>query len=298
MFKQARTRIIFYPFRVSPVRASQGGPFHGHISGDFMAATALAGAGQPALKRAALIGALGVVFGDIGTSPLYAYKEALHTAGNVEALRPIILGCISLVFWALIIVVSVKYVLVVMRATNDGEGGIMALTALAATVLKNVRWREAAILCGLVGAALFYGDCIITPAISVLSAVEGLEIATPVFKPYIVPLAASILAGLFFLQGKGTARIGKLFGPIMIVWFAVIGVAACPYSSQPGNSGGRESSLRSQSNYRARLDWFSCSRVGFPGPHRSRGPLRGRGPLHGRHHPHRLVCDRSSRPAS
>ena len=184
---------------------------------------------QPTLRQAALIGALGVVFGDIGTSPLYAYKEALHSAGNVEALRPIIFGCVSLVFWALIIVVSIKYVLVVMRATNDGEGGIMALTALAVTPLKVDRWREAAILVGLVGAALFYGDCIITPAISVLSAVEGLEIATPVFKPYIVPIAAGILAGLFILQSRGTARIGTLFGPIMIIWFAVIGLAGLPH---------------------------------------------------------------------
>ncbi len=184
---------------------------------------------QPTLRQAALIGALGIVFGDIGTSPLYAYKEALHSAGNIEALRPVIFGCVSLVFWALIIVVSIKYVLVVMRATNDGEGGIMALTALAVTPLKVDRWREAAILVGLVGAALFYGDCIITPAISVLSAVEGLEIATPVFKPYIVPIAAGILAGLFILQSRGTAHIGKLFGPIMIIWFAVIGLAGLPH---------------------------------------------------------------------
>ena len=191
--------------------------------------TSITGTEQPTLHQAALIGALGVVFGDIGTSPLYAYKEALHAAGNVEAFRPIIFGCVSLVFWALIIVVSVKYVLVVMRATNDGEGGIMALTALAVTPLKLDRWREAAILVGLVGAALFYGDCIITPAISVLSAVEGLEIATPVFKPYIVPIAAGILAGLLILQSRGTAHIGKLFGPIMIIWFAVIGVAGLPH---------------------------------------------------------------------
>ena len=184
---------------------------------------------QPTLRQAALIGALGIVFGDIGTSPLYAYKEALHAAGNVEVLRPVIFGCVSLVFWALIIVVSIKYVLVVMRATNDGEGGIMALTALAVTPLKADRWREAAILIGLIGAALFYGDCIITPAISVLSAVEGLEIATPVFKPYIVPIAAGILAGLFILQSRGTARIGTLFGPIMIIWFAIIGLAGLPH---------------------------------------------------------------------
>ncbi len=194
-----------------------------------MATASLTGTERPTLGQAALIGALGVVFGDIGTSPLYAYKEALNSAGSVEALRPIVFGCASLVFWALIIVVSVKYVLVVMRATNDGEGGIMALTALATTALKKDGWREAAIMCGLLGASLFYGDCIITPAISVLSAVEGLEVATPVFKPYIVPVSAGILAGLFILQSGGTARIGKVFGPIMIVWFAVIGVAGLPH---------------------------------------------------------------------
>jgi KUP system potassium uptake protein len=191
--------------------------------------TSITGTEQPTIRQAALIGALGVVFGDIGTSPLYAYKEALHSAGNIDALRPIVFGCVSLVFWALIIVVSIKYVLIVMRATNDGEGGIMALMALATTPLKEDRWREAAILIGLVGTALFYGDCIITPAISVLSAVEGLEIATPVFKTYIVPIAVGILAGLFILQSRGTARIGKLFGPVMIIWFAVIGLVGLPH---------------------------------------------------------------------
>lgn len=190
-----------------------------------MATSVAAGADRLSLKRAALIGALGVVYGDIGTSPLYAFKEALRSAGDVASLHTLVLGCLSLVFWSLIIVVSVKYVLVVMRATNDGEGGIMALMALASNAVSNDRWRERAILVGLVGAALFYGDAVITPAISVLSAVEGLEIATPVFKPYIVPIAAGILAGLFILQSGGTARIGKLFGPIMLAWFAVIGLA-------------------------------------------------------------------------
>ncbi len=150
----------------------------GRHNGDFMATATAISTGHPNLKRVALIGALGVVYGDIGTSPLYAFKEALRSAGNVDALPPIIYGCVSLVFWALIIVVSIKYVLVVMRATNDGEGGIMALTALSSTALVSERWREAAILCGLAGAALFYGDCVITPAISVLSAVEGLDVAT------------------------------------------------------------------------------------------------------------------------
>ncbi len=191
-----------------------------------MAVASLNGAAEPAsLKKAAYVGALGIVFGDIGTSPLYAFKESLNSAGAVEQMQPLVLGCVSLVFWALILVVSIKYVMVVMRATNDGEGGIMALTALTATALKSERWRNVAILTGLLGASLFYGDCVITPAISVLSAVEGLEIATPLFKPYIVPVSAGILAGLFILQSRGTARIGRLFGPVMLVWFAVIGAA-------------------------------------------------------------------------
>ncbi|WKW51772.1 potassium transporter Kup [Rhodomicrobium lacus] len=194
-----------------------------------MATEALTKAEPQGLRNAALIGALGIVFGDIGTSPLYAYKEALKSAGDIDSLRHIAFGCVSLVFWALIIVVSIKYVLVIMRATNDGEGGIMALTALATNGLKSERAKEAAILVGLVGVALFYGDCIITPAISVLSAVEGLEVATPVFKPYIVPIAVGILGGLFLLQYRGTATIGRVFGPVMLVWFIVIGAAGLPY---------------------------------------------------------------------
>src|SRR5579883_1331960 len=155
---------------------------------------------QGPFARAALLGALGVVYGDIGTSPLYAFRESLASAHDVEGFRPIIFGCVSLVFWALVIIVSIKYVAVVMRATNEGEGGIMALTALATRALGGERLAEAVIFCGLLGAALFYGDCIITPAISVLSAVEGLQVATPVFKPYIVPISAAILAALFILQ--------------------------------------------------------------------------------------------------
>ncbi len=185
------------------------------------------------IKRAALIGALGIVYGDIGTSPLYAFKESLAAAKGVGEMTPIIYGSVSLIFWSLIIVVSIKYVLVVMRATNDGEGGVMALTALASRAIKTSdRWREAAIVCGLIGAALFYGDCIITPAISVLSAVEGLEIATPVFKPYIVPIAAGVLAALFIIQQGGTDRIGRLFGPIMVIWFLVLGGLGIYHISQ------------------------------------------------------------------
>ena len=182
--------------------------------------------GEPKLSRAALLSALGIVFGDIGTSPLYAFRESLRAmAAGGPSTPEHVLGVLSLIFWSLILIVTVKYVLIVLRATNEGEGGIMALTALAADGLKPGRWREAAFAAGLVGVALFYGDCILTPAISVLSAVEGLKVATPVFEPYVVPISACILAVLFIVQSRGTARIGKVFGPIVSLWFAVLAIS-------------------------------------------------------------------------
>ena len=135
-----------------------------------------------------------------------------------------VLGVVSLIFWALVLIVTVKYVVIVLRATNEGEGGIMALTALAADALP-VRWREGALTLGLVGVALFYGDCILTPAISVLSAVEGLQVATPIFEPYVVPISAGILAALFLVQSRGTARIGGVFGPVLTLWFLVLALS-------------------------------------------------------------------------
>jgi KUP system potassium uptake protein len=182
--------------------------------------------GEPKLSRAALLSALGIVFGDIGTSPLYAFRESLRAmAAGGPSTPEHVLGVLSLIFWSLILIVTVKYVLIVLRATNEGEGGIMALTALAADGLKPGRWREVAFAAGLVGVALFYGDCILTPAISVLSAVEGLKVATPVFEPYVVPISACILAALFIVQSRGTARIGKVFGPIVSLWFAVLAIS-------------------------------------------------------------------------
>jgi KUP system potassium uptake protein len=181
---------------------------------------------EPKLSRAALLGALGIVFGDIGTSPLYAFRESLRAmAAGGPSTPEHVMGVLSLIFWSLILVVTVKYVLIVLRATNEGEGGIMALTALAADGLKPGRWREAAFAAGLVGVALFYGDCILTPAISVLSAVEGLKVATPVFEPYVVPISAVILAALFIVQSRGTARIGKVFGPVVTLWFVVLAIS-------------------------------------------------------------------------
>ncbi|HEX5362417.1 MAG TPA: potassium transporter Kup, partial [Fluviicoccus sp.] len=168
--------------------------------------------------------ALGVVYGDIGTSPLYALKEVF--AGEQHAV-PIthdhILGVLSVIFWSLIGVVSIKYVSFVMRADNRGEGGIMALMALVLGGARDKPYAPALMLAGLFGAALFYGDGAITPAISVLSAMEGLEIGTPAFKPYIVPLTVIALAVLFAFQKHGTGRVGGFFGPIVVVWFAAIG---------------------------------------------------------------------------
>jgi KUP system potassium uptake protein len=168
------------------------------------------------------LAALGVVYGDIGTSPLYALKEVFAGAHPVPITAPNIYGILSLVLWSLIIVVSIKYVVFIMRADNRGEGGIMALMALALRKVENPRARVAIMLAGIAGAALFYGDGVITPAISVLSAVEGLEVAAPTFKPYVIPLTIIVLVILFAFQRKGTAGIGALFGPIMGVWFATL----------------------------------------------------------------------------
>ncbi|HEX2403352.1 MAG TPA: KUP/HAK/KT family potassium transporter, partial [Acidimicrobiia bacterium] len=172
------------------------------------------------------VGALGIVYGDIGTSPLYAFRESFHAAEGMPVDRASVLGVLSLMFWALVLVVSVKYLIFVMRADNHGEGGILALTALIVPRRKTptVGLRWALILLGLFGTALLYGDGIITPAISVLSAVEGLEIVEPNLESYVVPIAVVILIALFSIQRAGTAVVGSIFGPVMIVWFAVLAV--------------------------------------------------------------------------
>ena len=169
------------------------------------------------------LGALGVVFGDIGTSPLYAFSEIFAGAHDIEVADDRVLGALSLVFWTLTLIVSVKYVLIVMRADNEGEGGIMALASLATSAVR--RHRSAAIIMvfGVLGAALFYGDGIITPAVSVLSAVEGLEVAAPGLTPLVLPIALVLLVGLFLIQRFGTHRVGSVFGPVMVVWFVCIG---------------------------------------------------------------------------
>ncbi len=192
-----------------------------------MASTATGTDDAPTGKRLGLLTltALGVVYGDIGTSPLYALREAFYGDFGIALTEQNVLGVLSLMIWSLVLVVTIKYLLLVMRADNDGEGGILALMELVAPKdrdgVKTARW---VIPLGLFGAALLYGDGMITPAISVLSAVEGLKVATPLFQPYVVPITCGILVGLFVLQSRGTHGVGKIFGPIMIVWFIVLGV--------------------------------------------------------------------------
>ena len=178
---------------------------------------------QPRQRLAALsLAALGVVYGDIGTSPLYALRESFHAEYGLAVSAPNVLGILSCVFWALLLVISIKYLVFILRADNRGEGGILALTALLAPMKEASTSRHWIIALGLFGAALLYGDGMITPAISVLSAVEGLEVATPFFAPYILPITTAILIGLFAIQARGTASIGKVFGPLTLLWFATL----------------------------------------------------------------------------
>src|SRR5262245_11857140 len=171
------------------------------------------------------VGSVGVVYGDIGTSPLYALREALVAAGGTQqgVAGEVVLGVLSLILWALILVVTLKYVIILLRADNRGEGGTLALMALAQRALG--RSAPALVLLGITSAALFYGDALITPALSVLSAIEGLKVATPAFDPYVVPLTVVILFALFAVQSRGTARVAAFFGPIMVIWFIAIAFA-------------------------------------------------------------------------
>jgi len=202
------------------------------LSGESGPDLATGGASKAAKPRrsasaALALGALGVVFGDIGTSPLYSV-QTVFTADDhrVKATSPEVYGVISLVFWAITIIVSIKYVTFILRADNDGEGGIMALTALLRkSPLKTAKGKIALLTLGVFGASLFYGDGIITPAISVLSAVEGVQVAAPGLRDYVIPITVTVLTLLFLVQRYGTGLVGRLFGPVMVVWFASIAVA-------------------------------------------------------------------------
>ncbi|SFO31736.1 potassium transporter Kup [Nitrosospira briensis] len=172
------------------------------------------------------LAALGVVYGDIGTSPLYVMKTVFDPIHGLTVSDTNVIGIISLIFWTLMVVVSLKYITLILRADNHGEGGIMALLSLASSSVANrPRLRNILFLLGAFGAALFFGDGVITPAISVLSAVEGLEVATPLLKPYVLPITLAVLIGLFMLQQRGTGGIGAMFGPVTLIWFTTLGLA-------------------------------------------------------------------------
>ncbi|WP_430911423.1 potassium transporter Kup [Methylobacterium sp. sgz302541] len=176
--------------------------------------------------RTLLVGCIGVVYGDIGTSPLYAFREALAPArADNVLLAEEVVGTVSLILWALFLIVTVKYVIILLRMDNNGEGGILSLMALARKALGGSR---TVFILGLLGASLFYGDSVITPAISVLSAVEGLKLVTPALEHYVLPITVAIVLALFLVQSHGTERVAKFFGPIMVVWFLALAAAAVP----------------------------------------------------------------------
>lgn len=184
---------------------------------------------SPAALAALTLGALGVVYGDIGTSPLYALKEVFH-GGHVAVTAENVLGVLSLIFWTMTIIVSLKYVLLILRADNNGEGGLIAMLALATTAVRHApRLRAGLMTVGLFGTAVFYGDGVITPAISVLSAVEGLGVAAPALQHYVIPVTLLVLTALFAVQRFGTGGIGRAFGPITLVWFAALTALGLPH---------------------------------------------------------------------
>jgi KUP system potassium uptake protein len=181
---------------------------------------------------ALMLGSIGVVYGDIGTSPLYALRESVHAAvgANSPATEPAVFGILSLIIWALIVIVTIKYVAILLRADNKGEGGTLALMALAQRAVS--RGGGAIVLLGIISGALFYGDAILTPALSVLSAVEGLKVVTPAFEPYVVPLTVVILVALFAVQSRGTASVAAFFGPLCLLWFVAIAVGGLWHIAQ------------------------------------------------------------------
>jgi KUP system potassium uptake protein len=181
------------------------------------------------------LGAIGIVFGDIGTSPLYAFRETFHGHHRLPVDKLHVLGVLSLIFWSMMIVVTLKYVTILMRADNKGEGGSLALLALISRKTEGAAWGRSIVLLGVFACALFYGDSMITPAVSVLSAVEGLVVVQAGLQPFVLPIAIGILLGLFMIQRHGTATVGTLFGPVMAVYFAAIAIlGAISIASMPG----------------------------------------------------------------
>jgi KUP system potassium uptake protein len=238
-------------------------------AGSEVASSQHGGHGHQGSMAKLAIGAVGVVFGDIGTSPIYAFRETFagHHRINADSLH--ILGVLSLVFWSMLIVVTFKYVLTIMKADNKGEGGSLALLALINRKTEGASWTAPIVLLGVFATALFYGDSMITPAMSVLSATEGLSYVSPAFAPFIVPIALVILVGLFAIQSHGTEKVGKLFGPIMITYFlALAGMASAPllpWAAWCWRSRVQRRSMQtwgiSAASPLASAGWFSCCRA-------------------------------------
>ena len=253
-------------------RAGQAGPAGAAGSHD--------GSGHGSLF-ALTLGSVGVVYGDIGTSPLYAFREALLAAvgshhaqvtGPVAVPRETVLGVLSLIVWALLIVVTAKYVLILLRADNNGEGGTLSLMALAQRTLK--KGRGVVLTLGVIGAAMFYGDSVITPAISVLSAVEGLKLITPAFSDYVVPCTVLILVLLFAVQSRGTAKVATFFGPVMVIWFITLAVGGVMHiSDDPGVVMALDPTHGFFFLIEHKLIGARDARRGVPGRHRRRGAL-------------------------
>jgi KUP system potassium uptake protein len=245
---------------------------------------------SPSALAALTLAALGIVYGDIGTSPLYALKEIFH-GGHLATTPDNILGVLSLVFWTLTTVISLKYVLLILRADNKGEGGLIAMLALATHAVRDrPPLRRVLMVVGLFGTAVFYGDGVITPAISVLSAVEGLEVAAPQLHDWVIPLTLLVLTALFAVQRFGTSGIGRWFGPITLVWFGVL-VAAGPaaHRGAPRRAGGAEPGLRGVVLRRAAAGGVRGAGRRGAGGHRRRGAVCRPGPLRQAADPHRLV---------
>jgi KUP system potassium uptake protein len=254
-------------------------------------------ASHPAIKHGGVFGlalaALGVVFGDIGTSPLYALQTVFSL--DHHAVKPTsgdVYGVISLVFWSVTIIVSIKYVAFILRADNDGEGGVMALAALARRFSSGPSKLVAlALFLGVLGASLFYGDSVITPAISVLSAVEGLEVASPSFADAVLPISIVIVAGLFLVQRFGTHAVGRFFGPIMALWFVVLAVAGIPEIVR-GPKILRALSPTYIVSFTVDHPYLTFVALGAVVDHRRRGPLRRHGPLRASADPPGVVLPR------
>ena len=244
--------------------------------------------------RKLTLGSIGVVYGDIGTSPLYAFKESLSAASAGGQPTPdAIIGVISLILWALMSIVTLKYVIFLLRADNQGEGGTLTLMALAQRGWQGNRYII--VVLGMLGAALFYGDAVITPAISVLSAVEGLKVIAPAFDPYIIPLSLVILVALFVVQSRGTAKVAAFFGPIMAVWFVALAIGGLIHIAEsPDILAAINPSYGVRISVHARAYRLSHAGLGISGGDRRGGALRGFRAFQTRTHPICLDCRRLS----